>query len=91
MSAQALLAGKPLLLIPTQLEQFLKTRRIVSQGMGLGISADTARPDFTAALEELAVNPRYTAAAAAFAARYARHDRSAALRTMVERCIAAIG
>jgi len=32
MTAQALLAGKPLLLLPTQLEQFLITRRVVRYG-----------------------------------------------------------
>jgi len=91
MTAQALLAGKPALLMPTQLEQFLKTRRVVSQGLGLGIAVEEARPDFTSAIEELAANPRYTKAARAFAARYAAHDRNAALRTMLARCEQALG
>lgn len=90
MSAQALLAGKPLLAMPTQLEQFLITRRVVRQGMGLGIAAEEAKPDFTSALEELAGNPRYTHNACSFATHYANHDRGAALATMIARCEAAL-
>ena len=85
MSAQALLAGKPLLMLPTQLEQFLITRRVVRMGAGLGIAPETARPDFAAALGELGKGG-YGEAARTFAHRYAAPDRSAALATVVERC-----
>lgn len=90
MSAQALLAGKPVLLLPTQLEQFLITRRIVLQGMGLGIASEETNPDFAAALTELRRNQSYALKARAFAARYANHDRGAALATMIARCEAAL-
>jgi UDP:flavonoid glycosyltransferase YjiC (YdhE family)/glycosyltransferase involved in cell wall biosynthesis len=86
MTAQALLAGKPLLLVPTQLEQFIIMRRVVRQGAGLGIAPDTPDPDIGAALRELVGNPKYAAQARAFAARYAGHDRGAALQTMIARC-----
>ncbi len=91
MTAQALLAGKPLLAMPTQLEQFLITRRLVRQGMGLGIAVEEAKPDFMSALEELSANPRYASNARAFSARYGKRDRGAALRTMIARCEAALG
>ncbi|HUJ85931.1 MAG TPA: nucleotide disphospho-sugar-binding domain-containing protein [Burkholderiales bacterium] len=85
MSAQALLAGRPLLMLPTQLEQFLITRRVVRMGAGLGIAPETARPDFGAALAALGQGG-YGDAARAFARRYAAQDRRAALATVVARC-----
>lgn len=85
MSAQALLEGKPLLMLPTQVEQFLITQRVVRMGAGLGIAPDTGRPDFAAALAELA-KPGYAEAARAFARRYAAQDRGAALATLIARC-----
>ena len=90
MTAQALLAGKPLLLLPTQLEQFLITRRLVRFGAGLGVAPGAQQPDFRAAFAELAAKPSYASKAAEFAARYRGHDRGAALSTMVKRCQAAL-
>jgi hypothetical protein len=91
MTAQALLAGKPVLALPTQLEQFLITRRVVRFGAGLGVALDVPEPDFNAALSELHSNGKYRTKAAEFARRYAGHDRDAALNTMVARCEAALG
>ncbi len=90
MTAQALLAGKPVLLLPTQLEQFLITRRVVRQGAGLGIAPDTANADFGAALRDVSCKPGYAQKASEFSARYRSHDRHAALATMVRRCEAAL-
>ena len=86
MTAQALLAGKPVLLLPTQLEQFLIMRRVVRYGAGLGVAPELTNVDFAAALAEIRDNANYTVKARAFAHRYAGHDRSAALRTMIARC-----
>jgi len=85
-TAQALLAGKPVLLLPTQLEQFLITRRVVRQGMGLGMESQADNPDFSAALRELSAIPEYRQKAEGFASRYRDHGRAAALATMVKRC-----
>lgn len=90
MTAQALLAGKPLLLLPTQLEQFLITRRVVRFGAGLGVAQEAASPDFAAAFAELSRKPGYAGKAKEFSARYREHDRGAALATMVKRCEAAL-
>ena len=90
MTAQALLAGKPLLMLPTQLEQFLIMRRVVRFGAGLGVAQDVPNPDFAAALAELAGNPAYGAQAREFARRYAGHSRGAALATILARCEAAL-
>jgi UDP:flavonoid glycosyltransferase YjiC (YdhE family) len=85
MTAQALLAGKPVLLLPTQLEQFLIMRRLVRFGAGLGIAPEAANADYAAALKALAENPGYAAKAREFALRYAGHSRGAALATMTGR------
>jgi len=90
MSAQSLLAGRPLLMLPTQLEQFLITRRVVRYGAALGVVADEPDADYAAALEALTQAPKYAEFAQAFARRYADHDRNAALETMVRRCEAAL-
>jgi UDP:flavonoid glycosyltransferase YjiC (YdhE family) len=85
MTAEALLAGKPVLAAPTQLEQLLITRRVVRFGAGLGMALEVPEPDFKAALTELG-NPRYREKALQFAARYASHDPDAALATLLARC-----
>jgi UDP:flavonoid glycosyltransferase YjiC (YdhE family) len=90
MTAQALLAGKPLLLLPTQLEQFIIMRRVVRLGAGLGVAQGTKSPDFAAAFAELAAAPGYRRKAMEFAGRYGNHDRGAALTTIVKRCEAAL-
>ena len=90
MTAQALLAGKPALLLPTQLEQFLIMRRVVRFGAGLGIAPDAPNPDYAAALSALAANGEYAAKAQDFARRYAGHSRAAALATMIGRIEAAL-
>jgi UDP:flavonoid glycosyltransferase YjiC (YdhE family) len=90
MTAQALLAGKPVLLASTQLEQFLNTRRVVRFGAGLGIAPDVADPDFAAAISKLTPNSSYAVKAADFARKYAVHDRGEALASMVRRCEAAL-
>jgi hypothetical protein len=90
MTAQALLAGKPLLMLPTQLEQFLIMRRVVRYGAALGIAPETPEPDFRFALAVLAQNGSYRDQARQFALRYSSHDRSAALATMIARCESAI-
>jgi UDP:flavonoid glycosyltransferase YjiC (YdhE family) len=89
MTAQSLLAGKPLLMLPTQLEQFLIMRRVVRLGAGLGVDPAVPDADYAKALGELAA-PGYAARAKEFAARYATHDPEAALATMVRRVEAAL-
>jgi UDP:flavonoid glycosyltransferase YjiC (YdhE family) len=84
-TAQALLAGKPLLMAPTQLEQFIIMRRVVRQGGGLGLASEVADPDVGAAVRELLGNPKYAENAQQFAARYAAHGRDAALETLTDR------
>ncbi len=90
MTAQALLAGKPVLLLPTQLEQFLIMRRLVRYGAGLGIAPEVPNADYASALGILAEKAQYAAKAREFADRYARHERGAALATMIARIESAL-
>lgn len=90
MTAQALLAGKPVLLLPTQLEQFLIMRRLVRFGAGLGIAPEVPNADYAAALAALGASRGYAEKARDFARRYAGHSRGAALATMVARIEAAL-
>jgi UDP:flavonoid glycosyltransferase YjiC (YdhE family) len=89
-AAQTLLAGRPALLLPTHLEQFLTMRRVVRMGAGLGVEPGTQAPDLIGALRILATSPSYRDQAAAFAERYAAHSRRAALRTLLARCEAVL-
>ena len=91
MTAQALLAGRPALLAPTQLEQFLITRRVVRMGAGLGVAPEVASPDFRTALRELSAKPTYAARARDFSERYRAQEHDRVLATMVGRCEAALG
>jgi UDP:flavonoid glycosyltransferase YjiC (YdhE family) len=84
MTAQSLLAGKPLLMLPTQLEQFLITWRVVRSGAALGIDPSVPDAAYGKAIDALA-SGTHGSAAKAFARRYAGHDPAAALATMVQR------
>jgi UDP:flavonoid glycosyltransferase YjiC (YdhE family) len=85
-AAQTLLAGRPALLLPMHLEQFLTMRRVVRMGAGLGVEPGVAEPDLIGALKMLAASPSYGRQAAAFSERYAQHDRRTALKTFLARC-----
>jgi UDP:flavonoid glycosyltransferase YjiC (YdhE family) len=89
-AAQMLLAGRPGLLLPTHLEQFLTMRRVVRMGAGLGVEPTVREPDLIGALRILAASALYRENAAAFSARYAAHSRQAALKTLLARCETAL-
>jgi UDP:flavonoid glycosyltransferase YjiC (YdhE family) len=89
MTAQSLLAGKPLLMLPTQLEQFLIMWRVVRFGAGLGVDPAVPDADYAKAIGDLATQG-YGAKAQAFAQKYAAHDPDAALATMIQRVEAAL-
>jgi UDP:flavonoid glycosyltransferase YjiC (YdhE family) len=79
--SQALLAGRPLLLMPQATESFLTARRVREMGAGININ-ELARPrDWPAIVRMLLDDARYGEAAQAFARRHAGFDaaRQAAL------------
>jgi UDP:flavonoid glycosyltransferase YjiC (YdhE family) len=72
--SQALLAGRPLLLMPQTAESFLSARRVREMGAGINI-AELARPlDWQAIVRSLLEEEGYCRAALAFARRYADFD-----------------
>ena len=86
MTAQALLAGKPLLLLPTQVEQMLIARRVERIGAGVAVAQASPASDFSVPLAILTENKGHGESAASFAARYARLDRTAVLAKIADRC-----
>ena len=70
--AAMLLAGIPVLSIPTQIEQFLLSRRIEEHGLGLTLRPDEAATDAQVAqlAARLLHEPAFRQRARAFAARY---------------------
>jgi UDP:flavonoid glycosyltransferase YjiC (YdhE family) len=86
MTAQALLAGKPLLLLPTQVEQMLIARRVERIGAGVTVAPVSPTSDFALPLAILAEGKGHAECARAFAARYDRLDRAAMLAGIADRC-----
>jgi len=72
MTAQALLAGKPLLLLPTHVEQMLNARRVERVGAGISVVPYRDDSDFDTPLAILVEDQRYALQAKAFSGRYAR-------------------
>jgi hypothetical protein len=84
-TAAALLAGKPVLLVPVHLEQGLLARAAVrNTGAGLEASYKDGA-DAAAKLEAMLATEKYAEAARAFAARYAGFDPAAQAGRMVGR------
>jgi len=79
-----LLAGKPLLLLPNQLEQYLVARRIEELGAGLVVNADIkdAKPDYPSLLKRLLQEATFRQAAQAFAKKYGQFQPEAQYRAM---------
>lgn len=86
MTAQALLAGKPLLLLPTQVEQMLIARRVERIGAGVAVAPVSPASDFALPLAILAEGKSHVTCARAFAARYARRDRATVLSDIAQCC-----
>jgi hypothetical protein len=80
-----LMAGKPLLMLPSHLEQFLLARRVVNMGAGLVIPADQSAVDLPQCVADLLGNPGYAANARAFADKYASFGQSNVVENLVRR------
>lgn len=82
-TTEALLAGKPLLLLPQFVEQYLCARRIEELGAGLLVGQERSQENFAAALTKLIGDPSLAAEAQAFAARHASHRSDDAIHRAV--------
>lgn len=80
-----LLAGKPLLLLPWHLEQFMLARRIEEMGAGRMVNPEQPPGDLRAILADLIDNPSWRGNAQAFAAKYAAFDQQAVVGNLVRR------
>jgi hypothetical protein len=80
-----LLAGKPLLMLPGHLEQFMLARRVEEMGAGRLVNPEQPPGDLRAALADLIDNPVWRGNARAFAAKYAAFDQQAVTGNLVRR------
>ena len=74
--SQALRAGRPLLILPSQAEQAALSVRLAKQGLAFTVDPRRPAPDFTIPLRKLAAGA-LSEAAQAFATRRAGHDEAA--------------
>lgn len=80
-----LLAGKPLLLLPWHLEQFMLARRVEEMGAGRLVNPEQSPGDLRSVIADLIDNPTWRGNAAAFAAKYAAFDQQAVIGNLVRR------
>ncbi len=80
-----LLAGKPLLLLPGHLEQFLLARRVAKLGAGIVVVPEKPAEKLLDTLLKLVESPDYVRAAQAFSARYAAFDQVRVAENLVRR------
>ncbi len=67
LTATALLAGCPVVIAPTHLEQRLTAERVVNMGAGLAVHMEQGRDAYASALDAILNNGSYTERACAFA------------------------
>jgi len=75
LTAGMLMAGVPLLLLPTHLERFLLATRIATLGAGIAINPEAPPPDFMSIIHSLLTNPEYREKASYFARKYANFSQ----------------
>lgn len=90
-TTQALVtAGKPVLLLPTHVEQMMTSKAVLALGAGLVVDYERPAPDYRKLIKRLLDEPAFAAAAQAVAARHAGDDPAARLSAIVDRIEAAI-
>lgn len=86
----ALLAGKPLLMVPEVVEQGINAHNVA--GLGAGLVAEPGQEEQVGALlTRLSGEPGFARAAYAFRARYAGTSQTQIVRGIAERCIQLAG
>jgi UDP:flavonoid glycosyltransferase YjiC (YdhE family) len=82
--AQSLLAGVPVLMLPSHTEQFLTARRVATSGAGYNAALLTPASDWRAVLRPLLNDASYREAARAFAARHQGFDQRQMNETLAD-------
>jgi UDP:flavonoid glycosyltransferase YjiC (YdhE family) len=85
LSTAFLLAGKPLLLVPGQLEQYLLARRVEAIGAGLCVAPDEPAAVLAQRLDRLRGDAHFSANAQAFARKYAAFPQERIIDNLVRR------
>jgi UDP:flavonoid glycosyltransferase YjiC (YdhE family) len=85
MTAGMLMAGVPLLLLPTQLERFLLAMRVAAMGAGIAVNPETPPPDYVTVIRSMLDAPGYRENARLFAKKYADFDQSGQQENIVAR------
>lgn len=80
-----LLAGKPVLMLPGHLEQFMLARRVEAMGAGRLVNPEQPAGDLRAVIADLLDNPHWHDNARTFAAKYAAFDQQAVVGNLVRR------
>jgi UDP:flavonoid glycosyltransferase YjiC (YdhE family) len=80
-----LLAGKPLLLLPWHLEQFMLAMRVRDMGCGQVVEPGQSVPNLHGLLTDVLANPVYRRNAQGFAAKYRGFEQSQVLAHLVRR------
>ena len=81
-----LLAGVPLLLLPTQLEQLLASSRVAATGAGAFVKSQKNQTlDYGAILAHMLATPKFAEQAKAFAAKHADFTQAKQCDSMVQR------
>lgn len=80
-----LFAGKPLLLLPSHLEQFLLARRVAELGAGILVNPEQAPGDLRGPLQNLLGVPSFVDNARAFASKYAAFPQDQVVGNLVRR------
>jgi UDP:flavonoid glycosyltransferase YjiC (YdhE family) len=84
-ASSLLLGGRPMLLLPMHVEQYLFARRVV--GLGAGIMADgVAGTDYRGFIERLLGDPSYAKCAQRFAQAHAGFDAGEQAMRIATRC-----
>ncbi len=81
-------AGKPLLVLPLQAEQYITARRIGALGIGLSITAGIDVPDYAGALARLLGDPAFATAARDFAKTLPQWNREQQLDAILDHLLA---
>jgi UDP:flavonoid glycosyltransferase YjiC (YdhE family) len=89
-TCQLLLMGRPLLLLPMQLEQYLTARGVCEVGAGVIEAQENPRSNFKAAVGQMINNPELGRRAKDFASRYSSFSSRSTVATIANECEAIV-
>jgi UDP:flavonoid glycosyltransferase YjiC (YdhE family) len=84
-TARFLLAGKPVMLLPGHLEQFLMARRVEQMGAGLLVDPEKTATELPQQLQRVVFDPFFAGNAQAFARKYAAFPQEVVVDNLVRR------